>query len=219
MFFHEFIGAKGNEKRGLDFLMRGMFLFMILLPFYGQSHVAETEDISSRRSAKLYKKLQKCSLEQPFGFLDLHGVKGAKEAKEEFFVFMKDSIKKGLSEVKVVTGRGAHSNLLEGEFGILSKSLPSWIKQAGWIQSKVKKCNLSCYGGCYTIFLKTREDLTKIQAETMPWDKKARLRAKAKAESKSFKGCFRNRKYGSKFIIAAQYQHFIFERDFLTETA
>ena len=133
--------------------------------------------------------------------LDLHGVKGPKEGKREFFTFMWESIQNNVSKVEVITGRGAHSNLPEGEYGILSKSLPSWIKEKSWIETTVKKCTLSCYGGRYIIELKTKDEFPRDWVDLLPFSIKTKLREDAKRKSKTFCRCFRNQKYKDKFII------------------
>ena len=188
-------------------LIKWMVLLVIFVPLQGKSKVTEEDEKPVKQFRRPYQKAHKQPLIELENVLDLHGAKSAAQAKDQFFKFMKTSIKHNLSELKIITGRGSHSNLPEGEYGVLSKSLPSWIKQAGWIQRKVKKCNLSHYGGCYTIFLQTAEKLTEYQIRTLPLEKKWRLRESAKATSKSFKRCFRNQKYGSKFSIAVQDQY------------
>ncbi len=164
---------------------------------------AEVEDLKASKLSSLARQpssyVHKDHLTQTKDSLDLHGARNAAHAKEVFLSFMRTVLENNLSKVIVITGRGAHSNLKSGEYGVLSTSLPSWIEEEIWLKKKVKHCDLSSYGGRYTINLHINHKAAEGKPSSMSLEQHTKQREKDRKEAASQKQQFRKMKHKPNF--------------------
>ena len=132
-------------------------------------------------------------------FLDLHGLR-FHEARKEFLKFMKEALRNNVQKVTVITGRGAHSNLKDGEYGILSRSLPQWLKEGNGLKKHIKHCDLSAYGGCYTFILRINPDIPPMSAFIPPKQQHAHNRSVCRQKANLRNQHFRKMKHRPNFL-------------------